>query len=80
MSDKEDGLILERRLQALLKQLVPDMNINSWQRIIKEIVVMDTVHSPCQTDPLLLASTEIDAALSNLSMKPKLITIYNSTV
>ena len=52
--------------EDLLKKMLSDEWIDSTKRIIEKVDVAVLVHRSCETDPLLLTSTQINAlALTN---------------
>lgn len=58
MCYEKNGLSFEHNFKTLCKHMPTNMDIQSWQRVIKQVDITVTVHSSGQTDPLFLTPTQ----------------------
>ena len=66
MGDKDDGFPCQNSCDAFGEDVAADVDVNCRQGVVEEIDVTVAIQSASQTDPLLLATTEVDTSLSNL--------------
>lgn len=71
---QDDGLPPEHLLNALLKDVLPDMGVHGRQQVIQQVDLMVQVDGLGQADPLPLPPREVEALLPDLQTRAMLLT------
>ena len=70
MSDDDPGGPVEQSLRTNqpVEEMFGHVSVHSTERIVQQVELSLSVGSPGQRQPLFLASTQVEAALSDLSL------------
>lgn len=66
MGDEDDGLPLQSFQQTAVEDVSAHVDVHGRQRVVQQVDVCVTVDCSRQTDPLLLASRQVDASFTYL--------------